>query len=192
MVFIMQKLSQEDFVAKLKNLKLLSVDADGTLTDGGIYIDNNGNQLRKFYAQDGVGIRMIQELGIKVVLLTTSQEKVFSIRSEILSCDSYISGCFNKGEALEKLCNEQNISLENTIHMGDDINDISAFLKVGLPVAVNNAVPVVKEVCKYVTKSDGGKGAVREVCDLITIAKTGYPFSQPYVSEEVYKKLITK
>lgn len=184
-------LSKEEFTKSLKNLKLISMDADGTLTDGSVYIDNTGNQFRRFSAHDGVGISMLKEIGIYVVLLTTSRENVFSIRSEIINCDRYISGSFNKGEALEDLSKEINIPLENAMHVGDDINDISAFLKVGFPVSVNNATNIVKEVSCYVTAKDGGFGALREICELVMIAKTGKPYGLPYVSEEVCNKINT-
>lgn len=183
------KLSKAEFTKSLQNLKLISMDADGTITDGSMYIDNNGNQFRRFNAHDGIGISMLKEIGIYIVLLTTSRENVFSIRSEIINCDKYISGSFNKGEALESLCKDEGIPLENAMHVGDDVNDISAFLKVGFPVSVNNAVDIVKDVSCYVTSKNGGFGALREICDLVMIAKTGKPFGAPYVSEEVYNKI---
>lgn len=184
-----QKLTKTELVKHLSRIELLSFDADGTLTDGRMYIDSNGNQTRAFYAHDGMGTSMVQQLGIITVLLTTSKENVFSVRASILNCDYYIPGSFNKGEELENLCNKLNIPLENAMHVGDDINDISAFLKVGFPIAVNNAVELAKDVCIYTTELDGGNGAIREICNLIMLAKTGNNFGAPYISQEVFNKL---
>lgn len=183
------KLSKKDLLNKLKHIKLLSVDADGTLTDGKVTLHNDGMQERHFYAHDGVGLGMIQATGVKIVLLTSSHEPVLERRSEILKCDHFISGTLEKYKKLKELADSLGIDLEHTVHIGDDLNDLSALLKVGIPITVNNASPVVKDMSAYVTQKDSKHGAVREVCDLIMLAKTGYPFGAPYVVGEDYQRL---
>ncbi|MGV3278321.1 KdsC family phosphatase [Rickettsiales bacterium LUAb2] len=184
-----QKLTKHELQNKLKNLKLVTLDADGTLTDGGMYVDNNGNQLRRFAAHDGTGISMIRHAGVKVAIVTTSEEKVFKVRAEALNVDYIITGSFDKGKDIEELCKTIGVSLDDTLHMGDDVNDISGFLRVGFPVTVQNAVDQVRPFCCYITEKDGGFDAVREVCDIIMLAITGKSYGKPYIPDDIIDKL---
>lgn len=174
-------LSTQQLIEKLKNIELLCLDADGTMTDGGMYLDDKGTSFKKFFAHDGIGISMVKNIGVKVAMITTSVTPVMQERAKILKLDALVTGSFNKGEAVEKLCKDFGVSTNNTAHIGDDINDIMAFNKVGMPIAVANSVETIFNFVCYITNKQGGHGAVREICDLIMIAKTGKAFGKPYV-----------
>lgn len=183
------KLTKQQLVDKFKNLQLLAIDADGTLTDGKVSIYNDGMQSRHFYAHDGVGLAMVQAVGVKLVLLTSSNEQSVARRCDIMKCDHFIYGTLEKYKELKKLTDSLNIPMENVAHIGDDVNDVSALLRVGIPLTVSNAVKIAKDVSVYVTGKRSEEGAVREYCDLILYAKTGRCFGAPFVVGDDYTEL---
>lgn len=178
-------LSFEEMLDKLKKVELLSLDVDGTLTCGGMFVSSCGDDIKRFFAHDGVGISMIRKLGIKVALVTTSVSDVIVKRSKDLNIDEVVLGSNTKGEDILKICKKLNVNSENVIHMGDDVNDILAFIEVGLPIATANAVKGVDGFYCYKTKLAGGFGAVREICDMIMLARVGKLYGEPYVSDIV-------
>ncbi len=178
-------LSKEELVEKLKDIEFLCVDMDGTLTDGGMYMDENGVAIKKFYAHDGTGLQMVKNLGIKIALITTSVSQIASERAKILGFDAIVTGSHKKGEDILKICKDLSINPQKSIHMGDDVNDIQGFQVVGLPIAVANSAESVFEFVSYVTVKAGGFGAVREICDLILMARTGKIYGPPYVNNFV-------
>jgi 3-deoxy-D-manno-octulosonate 8-phosphate phosphatase (KDO 8-P phosphatase) len=178
----MKKYSKTQLLNYLKNIELLCLDADGTMTDGGMYLDDNGVSSKRFFAHDGIGISMVKHIGIKVAMITTSTTNVMAERGKILKLDDTLMGVHQKHDAIAELCKKYNISSKNVIHMGDDINDILAFNYVGLPIAVANSSATIFPFAKYITNKNGGDGAVREICDLIMLAKTGKTYGLPYIS----------
>jgi 3-deoxy-D-manno-octulosonate 8-phosphate phosphatase (KDO 8-P phosphatase) len=178
----MQKYTKEELIEKFKDVELLSLDADGTLTDGGMYLDENNVSIRKFYAHDGTGIQMVKKLGVKVAMVTTSISPIMNARAKILGFDDLVTNSHDKGTDILALCKKLNVNPAKTIHMGDDVNEILGFKVVGFPIAVANSAPVVFDYACYTTKKNGGDGAVREICDLILLAKTGKLYGEPYVS----------
>lgn len=156
-----------DLIAKFRAVKLLSLDLDGTLTDGGIYYTDEGTELRKYFVQDGFGILMVKEAGIEVALITMSDTPSIARRIERLKIRYGHMGVRHKLPALQKICTELGIGLDQVCHVADDLNDLDVLQAVGLPVAVANARPMIKAAAAYVTEAAGGSGAVREVCDLL-------------------------
>lgn len=156
-----------DLIAKFRAVKLLSLDLDGTLTDGGIYYTDEGTELRKYFVQDGFGILMVKEAGIEVALITMSDTPSIARRIERLKIRFGHMGVRHKLPALQQICSELGIGLDQVCHVADDLNDLDVLQAVGLPVAVANARPMIKAVAAYVTEAAGGSGAVREVCDLL-------------------------
>ena len=156
-----------DLIARFRAVKLLSLDLDGTLTDGGIYYTDEGTELRKYFVQDGFGILMVREAGIEVALITMSDTPSIARRIERLKIRFGHMGVRHKLPALMKICGELDIGLDQVCHVADDLNDLDVLQAVGLPVAVANARPTIKSAAAYVTEAPGGSGAVREVCDLL-------------------------
>ena len=157
----------EDIIAAAKQIKLLALDVDGVLTDGCIYIDSNGNELKKFYAHDGYGIVSIREkFGIETVVISGRSSKALLHRLEELNISRFWMGQADKLSAINLILQE-GIESHQILFVGDDIPDLDLIESVGLFVAVRNAHKMLKDKAHYITKNFGGQGAVREVCDLI-------------------------
>jgi len=153
--------------AKFAATKLLVLDVDGVMTDGGIGYRADGSNSLTFYIPDGLGIVLLQRAGIKVGVLTTSDSPIIAARVQRLGITLYRPGRWSKGKELPNLVKDAGVSLAETAYLSDDINDCTALAQVGLPLAVANAQPRVLAMAAYVTKASGGKGGVREVCDLL-------------------------
>ena len=158
----------EDLLGVAKHIKLLALDVDGVLTDGSIYLDSNGNESKKFYVHDGYGIASIREkCGVETVVISGRSSKALLHRLKELNISRYWVGQSNKLEAIDLILQERIIASHQILFVGDDIPDLDVIGKVGLFVAVRNAHKSVKNKAHYITQKSGGKGAVREVCDLI-------------------------
>lgn len=149
-----------------RNIRLLSLDLDGTLTDGGLYYMEDGSELRKYHVQDGLGIVLAMQAGLEVCLLTLSNTPAISRRAERLKIRRFEMGVRDKLPRVQAICTELGLGLDQVAHVADDVNDLSLLRAIGLPIAVANARPMVKAVARHVTQASGGNGAVREVCDL--------------------------
>ena len=160
---------QLDSIAK--NIKLLILDVDGVLTDGSITLDNKGNEYKSFHVRDGHGIKMLQRGGLQVAIITGRNSKVVERRAKELGITEIFQKCFNKKIAYEKLVRKYRFSDENVAYIGDDIVDIPIMTIVGLPVAVADADELTKKYAVMITKRKGGRGAVREITDLILKSK---------------------
>lgn len=156
---------------KAKKTRCLICDVDGVLTNGLIYIDNHGNELKGFHVQDGVGLKLLMAVGIDVAVITTSCNNVIDERMKQLGITHFFKGQIDKQQAFLAL--KQQLGLENEAfaYVGDDLPDLPVLQQVGLRAAVANAVPQVRESVDFVTERTGGTGAVREVCDLILRAQ---------------------
>ena len=158
-------------INKAKQIELLAFDVDGVLTDGGLYYDHEGNELKKFYAQDGHGIKIVQSIGIEIMIISGRQAACVDRRAKELGIENVVQGSRNKLKSFY----DQNISisLEKVCFVGDDTVDIEILNNVGMSVVVPNTNPTIDiEQFDWVTKRNGGCGAVRDVCDLIYFSKT--------------------
>ena len=163
-----------DVIAKAENIRLLILDVDGVLSDGLIYMGNNGEELKAFNVRDGYGIRCALTSDIEVAIITGRKAKLVEDRCATLGITHLYQGqsnalfnCFKKHDLLEKLA----IAPENVAYVGDDLIDWPVMEKVGLRVAVADAHPLLIPRADYVTRIAGGRGAVREVCDLLLLAQ---------------------
>ncbi|KQC07304.1 MAG: 3-deoxy-D-manno-octulosonate 8-phosphate phosphatase [Smithella sp. SDB] len=152
---------------KLKKIKLLILDVDGVMTDGSIIMDDEGHELKSFNVRDGHGIKILQRFGVKVAILTGRKSKVVEYRAKDLEIKDVYQGALNKKEIFEKILSKHKLSTDEVAYLGDDIVDIPVLKRVGFSVAVDDALDVVKKSVDYVTKNSGGRGAVREVCEMI-------------------------
>ena len=150
-----------------KNIKLLILDVDGVLTDGSIILDNEGNEYKSFHVRDGHGIKMLQRAGIIVALITGRNSKIVERRAKELGITEVFQKCFDKTVAFNKLVKKYSFSKNEIACIGDDIVDIPIMTKVILPIAVADADNETKKYALMVTGNRGGRGAVREVSDLI-------------------------
>ena len=152
-------------------IKLLLLDVDGVLTDGSIIFLPDGVETKAFSTRDGLGIRLLQEIGVEVGIITARTSEVVQRRAENLGIKSLYQGAGAKREVYEKIIGEKGLEPEQVAYMGDDWLDLPVMTRVGLAATVADAVPEVCEVAHYESSKPGGKGAVREVCDLIIEAQ---------------------
>ena len=149
------------------NIKLLILDVDGVLTDGGIILDSGTNELKVFHVRDGHGLVMLRKAGFKVAIITGRNSRTVDRRARELGITEVCQNCRSKLDAYEKLLEKFGFADKEVAFIGDDVTDIPLLNRVGLPVTVADAVEEAKEAALFITSSNGGRGAVREVCDLI-------------------------
>lgn len=154
-----------------RDIKLLVLDVDGVLTDGSIILDSNNNEIKAFHVRDGHGIKMLQKAGVEVAIITGRESKVVEIRAQELGITELFQGRNEKTLALEGLKEKFGLSNNEIAYIGDDVVDIPVLRRVGLPAVVKDADNEAKRVAGLITKNCGGRGAVREVCDLILKSK---------------------
>jgi 3-deoxy-D-manno-octulosonate 8-phosphate phosphatase (KDO 8-P phosphatase) len=151
----------------LKAIELLVLDVDGVLTDGRVFIHSDGGESKGFNILDGHGIRMWQRAGLKVALLSGRASAATTRRAQELEIPHVLQDCKAKLPALQQLLAELGLSPEQAAYVGDDLMDLPIVRRVGLGVAVANAVDELKEQADYVTVRRGGEGAVREVIEYL-------------------------
>ena len=162
----MGKLPREN-LDKLANVKLLSLDVDGVLTDGGIYYTDTGDSFRKFNAKDGMGITRLQKIGVSVAIISMGMPGAIDHRAKRLGIKYVYTNVADKAISMREIITDLGIDMSEVAHIGDDINDLSLFDVAGLTIAVADALDEVKVLADIVTTKNGGAGAVREIADLI-------------------------
>lgn len=150
---------------RIREIRLVAFDFDGVFTDNMVYVFQNGSEAVRCFRGDGIGLRKLERLGITPIIISTETNSVVSARSRKLKIRC-IQGCEDKHTALESIVQEMVISLTQVTFVGNDINDLSCLTSVGLPIVVQDAHPDVIPYAKYQTRTRGGHGAVREICDL--------------------------
>ncbi|WP_457601422.1 KdsC family phosphatase [Hydrogenivirga sp.] len=153
--------------SRAKKLKLLLMDVDGVLTDGRLFYTEGGERIKVFNVHDGLGIKLLQRTGIMTGVISGRESEALRNRLSELGIEEVFMGRTEKDSVLKDIVSRHGLSHEEIGFMGDDLVDIPVMKRVGFPVAVRNAPEVVKSYAVYITSREGGKGAVREVCDLI-------------------------
>jgi 3-deoxy-D-manno-octulosonate 8-phosphate phosphatase (KDO 8-P phosphatase) len=156
---------------KAKSLKLFLLDVDGVLTDGTITYTHEGKEIKSFHTRDGLGIRLLMESGVEVGLITARESEAVNRRVQDLGLRFVFQKAKNKLEIFQQLLDKLNLEPSEVGYMGDDWLDLPLLIRVGFAATVADAVPEVLKIAHYVTKRKGGRGAVREVCELILEAK---------------------
>lgn len=166
--------TEKEIYIKAKQIKLIIFDVDGVLTDGGIYISDDGSEFKRFNSLDGHGIKMLTEFNIEPAIISARSSKSVEHRMLKLGVKHIYQDQNNKLVAYNKLLKNLSLKPEQIAYMGDDVIDLPVMSKIGLPVAVSNAHELVKERACIVTSNAGGNGAVREVCDLLLKSQNLY------------------
>jgi 3-deoxy-D-manno-octulosonate 8-phosphate phosphatase (KDO 8-P phosphatase) len=161
-------------IEKAKKIKCVICDVDGVLTDGTLYLDSTGNEMKAFQVLDGVGLKLLMFAGIEVAVITGAITPIIDHRMQQLKITHYFKGQVNKQVAFDTLKTRLNLKAEEFAYIGDDLPDLPIIRQVGLGVAVANAVEQVKAVADMITNQYGGRGAVREVCDFILEAQSQF------------------
>ncbi len=164
-----------DFPADIRQraaqIQLACFDVDGTLTDGRLWFDANGGEMKAFHILDGLGLKLLEKHGVKVALITARNSAVAAARGRDLGLSEVHIAIKDKRAMLHSLCEQFGFELNQVAFMGDDLPDLPALSIAGLSVAPVNAHPWVKERVHWRTLARGGEGAARELCDLILGAK---------------------
>ena len=159
----------------LTPIQLLIMDVDGVLTDGKLYLSDDGHETKTFNTKDGLGISMLLRAGIQVALISGRRSTAVERRAAELGIQHVYQSQVNKLQAFQECCNKVGVTPEQCAYIGDDINDIPVMRVVGWSAAPSDAMPETREAATWVTERTGGAGAVREVCDRILRTQNLWP-----------------
>ena len=157
----------DELKTRIRKVRLVLMDNDGVLTDGRIILGDHGDELKFFDVQDGHGLVMLKRAGFKTVMISGKTSRVNKRRKKELQIDDLHQNAKDKLKIFEKVLKKYKARTEEVCYIGDDLIDLPPMTRSGFSVAVANAVPEVKEAAHYTTKRSGGRGAVREVVDLL-------------------------
>lgn len=152
---------------KFLKIKVLAMDVDGVLTDGGIILGSGGNEYKSFNVQDGMGITLARMAGLKTAIITGRSSDSVTKRAGELKFDALFQGAKRKRDAFRKMKQQFGVSSEEVCYIGDDLLDLEVIRLAGVGVAVADARDYVKREADFVTKASGGRGAIREVVEKI-------------------------
>ena len=167
----------DDIHKRASQIRLLALDSDGVLTDGGVYIDDEGREFRRFDIKDGLGLKRVMQAGIHIAIISGSDAKPVVHRARNLGIIEVHIGVSDKLACLEEICARLGIQLHEVAYMGDDLPDLPVLHAVGLPCAPADAVDAVVNEVSLLCAAGGGKSAVREVCNLL-LAQIGEGIKQ--------------
>ena len=157
--------------ARLAGVRLVAMDVDGVLTDGGIWYTDRGDELKRFDVRDGQGLVLLRDAGVVTAIVTRRRSEIVERRARELGIAEVHQDATDKAAVVQRLMDRHMVPPAEACYVGDDVGDLPAMALVGLPVAVADAVPAVVQAAAYVTRVPAGRGAIRELCDLILIAK---------------------
>ncbi len=161
----------QDIQAKAREIRLVIFDVDGVLTDGSLYLGDDGQEYKAFNSRDGHGMKMLQHYGVLIGIITGRTSEVVRIRMESLGIEHVFQGKQEKLPAYEELRDKLGLSDEQIAYVGDDVVDLPIMRRVGLAIAVNDAHPLVIQHAHWQTPHTGGRGAGRDVCEMIMEAQ---------------------
>ncbi|MGL9724150.1 3-deoxy-manno-octulosonate-8-phosphatase KdsC [Sodalis sp. (in: enterobacteria)] len=161
----------QQVLQRARHIRLLICDVDGVMSDGLIYMGNHGEELKAFNVRDGYGIRCLLTSGIEVAIITGRSARLLKDRCATLGITHLYQGQSDKTLAFKALLSKLTLTAEQVAYVGDDLIDAPVMDQVGLSVAVADAHPLLRPRADYVTRIAGGRGAVREVCDLLLLAQ---------------------
>lgn len=156
---------------RAKRIKVIVFDVDGVMTDGSLMIGDDGQEYKSFHSLDGLGMKLLKASGVEMAIITGRTSNVVTKRAESTGIAHFYQGVEDKLEAFEDLVKKMNVSLEECAFMGDDVVDLPPMRRSGLAIAVPTATPLIKQYAHYTTINQAGRGAVREVCELLMKAQ---------------------
>ncbi|MEO1766257.1 3-deoxy-manno-octulosonate-8-phosphatase KdsC [Thiobacter aerophilum] len=164
-------LSLDEVNLRAKQLRLIIFDVDGVLTDGSLYLSDDGQEIKAFFSLDGHGMKMLKRSGVELAIITARNSQLMVHRARNLGVTHLYQGAEDKLAAYQHLLAELEIAPEHIAYMGDDVVDLPVMRRCALAITVPSAPDIVKEHAHYITALPGGRGAVREVCELIMRAQ---------------------
>ncbi|MGH8191016.1 MAG: KdsC family phosphatase [Rhodanobacteraceae bacterium] len=161
----------QDVLVRAAKVRLVAFDVDGTLTDGRLWLGEDGREVKAFHVHDGFGIKRLREAGIEVAIISARISRAVELRADELGVDHIYQGKLDKLGCLEEILAASNLTADQAAYVGDDVSDLPAMRACGFAVAVANARPEVAREAHWQTRATGGRGAAREACDLILAAQ---------------------
>jgi YrbI family 3-deoxy-D-manno-octulosonate 8-phosphate phosphatase len=162
---VLKKKEIQTLDQRIRSTRLVAFDFDGVFTDNQVYVFADGSEAVCCSRADGIGLQKLKRLGVDTVIVSTEANPIVGVRARKLGIEC-VQGCADKCVSLRTLAKEKGLELGNIAFVGNDLNDRECLLQVGLPIVVQDAHPDVAGLGLYRTKTAGGRGAVREVCDL--------------------------
>lgn len=156
---------------RVKRVRVAAFDVDGVLTDGALYYTDAGEEFKAFNVQDGHGIKMLQESGVAIAIITSRKSQLVANRARNLGIEHLYQGVENKLDAMHALLQKLGFTLEQTSYMGDDVIDLPVMRRCSFAASVPEAPAIVRQHAHYVTRVGGGRGAVREFCEHVLYAQ---------------------
>jgi 3-deoxy-D-manno-octulosonate 8-phosphate phosphatase (KDO 8-P phosphatase) len=161
----------QDILERAKQIRMVIFDVDGVLTDGSLFLGDDGQEYKAFNSRDGHGMTMLQQTGVKLAVITGRSSEVVRIRMQSLGVEHVYQGRRDKVPAYEELKRASGLADEQIAYVGDDVVDLPVMRRVGLSIAVADAHPLLQQHAHWHTRSPGGRGAGRDVCELIMEAQ---------------------
>ncbi|MES9870806.1 MAG: 3-deoxy-manno-octulosonate-8-phosphatase KdsC [Sedimenticola sp.] len=161
----------QDILEKAAQIRMVIFDVDGVLTDGSLFLGDDGLEYKAFNSKDGHGMKMLQHSGVEIAIITGRTSRVVTQRMESLGIQHVYQGRLDKLPAYEELKQKLDLKDEEVAYVGDDVVDLPIMTRIGLAIAVQDAHKMVKQHAHWQTEAGGGRGAAREVCELIMEAR---------------------
>lgn len=161
----------QDVYSRARNIRVAAFDVDGVLTDGALYYSNSGEELKTFDVRDGHGLKMLKDNGVAVAIITSRSSRCVEERARNLGIELLFQGVADKLAAFQELLGRCGVGAAACAFAGDDAVDLPVLKRCGLAVTVADAPALIRRAAHYVTRARGGRGAAREVCELILYAQ---------------------
>ncbi len=161
----------KDILQKAAQIRLVVFDVDGVLTDGSLFIGDDGQEYKAFHSRDGLGMKLLKRSGVEIGIITARTSNVVRHRMESLGIKHVYQGRMEKFPALEEIIADLDLQLDQVAYVGDDLIDLPVMRQVGLAIAVQDAHPLARQHAHWQTPHNGGRGAARDVCELIMQAQ---------------------
>lgn len=161
----------KDILERAANIKMVIFDVDGVLTDGSLFLGDDGLEYKAFNSRDGHGMKMLQKSGVSIGIITGRTSKVVEYRMASLGIEHVYQGQLDKMVGFNDLVEKTGLSMDEIAYVGDDVVDLPVMIKVGLAIAVQDAHPLVLKHAHWQTSKPGGRGAGRDVCEMIMEAR---------------------
>lgn len=163
--------ARENALRKARGIRLMAFDVDGVMSDGSLYYTDDGLEIKAFNSVDGLGLGLLRKAGIVLAVITGRKTRAVELRMQGLGIEHVFQGCKDKLTAMEGLLGQLGLQLDEAGFMGDDVIDLKAMAACGFAAAPADAQPLAKQYADLITTRDGGRGAVREVCEFILAAQ---------------------
>ena len=164
-------MNEANLCEKLKKIKLLAMDVDGTMTNSTVYYSKNGEELKRFCIRDGMGIELLRREGIKTAIITSENSPIVTARANKLRIEHLFFGSRNKKRDIEQLAAQLEIGVDEIAFFGVDVNDLQAIQTAGIGACPSDANESIKENADYICDAKGGEGAIREIIEKILLSQ---------------------